>query len=211
MDKNLENYNLINYLKIIDLSLLNLFDYMDIENSQYVLDSKGRIILNLNPKTRDLLETLLISNINNSIYYNKVNIIVNTCLPKDNWHNIEQIIDKPGQKYIVIDDSIYVDTIKMNMFFDNFFKKIEKNNIFGNKRTSIALSNNVKFICFKSIDIYDTFYIVNSILSNFGIIKKDNFNYNLIRDGNNDFMHGTSFVSELYDEVRLMLMNKGII
>lgn len=209
--ESVETYNLINYLKIIDLSLLNLFDYVDYQNDLYV-DSDEKMVLNFNGKAKEILESLLIRNINNAAFYGKENIIVNTCIPKDNWRTIEQIVQKVGQKYIVTDESIYIDNIKMNMFFDNFFKRAENsNNFFNRKSNSIMLSSNIKFISFKSIDIYDAFRMINNILSNFGYIRKDDFNYNLIKDGNNVFMHGTSFVSELLDEVRLMLINKGVI
>ena len=52
-----ESYNFINYLKIIDLSLLNVFDYLDIndQDSSLIL-SDERIVLNLNSKTKKLLE-----------------------------------------------------------------------------------------------------------------------------------------------------------
>ena len=53
----LENFNFIDYSKIIDLSILNLLDYSDfIENACYYQENDDRLIVNLNPKNKKMLE-----------------------------------------------------------------------------------------------------------------------------------------------------------
>lgn len=212
MNKGLEIYNIINFLKIIDISLLNLFDYIDFENKSLITNDK--FIINFDNKIKNIFESLLIGNINNNINYGKINIIVNTCNPKENWRNLEQNINNNSFKYIITDKTVHVDQLRFNVFLDNFFKKNEKlnlNNNFYNNSKKLQISKNIKFMSFESIDVYDIFIIIDSILSNFGIVNKDNFNYNIINDGNHVFLHGSSFVDNLVDKVRLSLINKGVI
>ena len=91
----IENFNIINYIKIIDLSLLNLLDYSDISDIQYSHydENTNKIVIDINAESKKLLEGFIINNINNELYYNRVNIIVNTSNPMKNWRQY----DKPNQ------------------------------------------------------------------------------------------------------------------
>ena len=102
-----ENFNIINYLKIVDLSLLNIFDYLDFSNvTEDLTTIKDKWALTINPRTKKLLEGFIINNVNNSIYYGKTNILVNSCEPYNNWRNsIEKINSKFG-KCLISDDSL---------------------------------------------------------------------------------------------------------
>jgi hypothetical protein len=205
--KYLEQFNLINYLKIIDVSLLNIFDYLDLGNGSLTLvEQNNKLVLNLNAESKKLLESFVLNNLHNSIYYGKTNILVDTCSPKENWRHLEQILNKKQSKYILNDDSIYIDNISLNVFFSSIFKKMKKNLINFQKS-----NHKIFFLNFNTIDVYDSFLILNNILSTFGIVNKDNFNYNLIEDGNHDFFHGCEFLDELTENVRLILLKKGII
>lgn len=202
----LEKFNLINYLKIIDLSLLNIFDYLDLDNGPTLVEQNNKLVLNFNSDTKKLLESFVLNNLYNNIFYGKTNILIDTCFPKENWRCVEQILNKKCSKYILNDKSIYIDNTVLNTFFTSLFKKIERNN-------SLQKSNLNKlfFLNFKNIDLHDAFSILTKILSSFGIVNTDSFNYNLIEDGNHDFFHGCEFMDELIDNVRLNLLKKGIL
>lgn len=214
-----ESYNFINYLKIIDLSLLNVFDYLDIndQDSSLIL-SDERIVLNLNSKTKKLLEGFIINNINDSLYYGKTNILINTCSPYNNWRNQSNKIKL--EKCILIDESLYVDEILFNQFINELFKRLPNLNAkyssksytgFISSYINISSQKNVKYLNFNEIDIYDSYSILNSILSNFGIITSDELKYNIIKDGNIEFRHNTSCDSYIIDQVKNQLVNQGIL
>ena len=63
----LKNYNIINYIKIIDLSLLNLLDYSEIGDEKYSHfdENINKIVIDLNSNSKKLLEGFIINNINN--------------------------------------------------------------------------------------------------------------------------------------------------
>lgn len=218
-----EAYNFINYLKIIDLSLLNIFDYLDIndQDSSLVL-TDDKIILNLNSKSKKLLEGFIINNINDALYYGKTNILINTCSPYNNWRNSLEVKKNKKEKCILIDDSIYVDEVYLNQFINEIFKKLPTLNAAFTSRSyksqfisttyiNISSQKNVKYLNFEEIDIYDSFSILNSILSNFGTILMDDSKYNIIKDGNVEFRHNTSCESYIIDIVKNQLINQNIL
>ena len=59
----LEKFNLINYLKIIDLSLLNIFDYLDLDNGPTLVEQNNKLVLNFNSDTKKLLESFVLNNL----------------------------------------------------------------------------------------------------------------------------------------------------
>jgi hypothetical protein len=218
-----EAYNFINYLKIIDLSLLNIFDYLDFDDpdSSLVL-TDNKIVLNLNAKSKKLLEGFIINNINDALYYGKTNILINTCSPYNNWRNSLNNNKNKNEKCILIDESIYVDEVYLNQFINEIFKKLPTLNAaftqksFNNQFISTTFVNissqkNVKYLNFSEIDIYDSYSILNSILSNFGNILMDELKYNIIKDGNIEFRHNTNCESYIVDIVKNQLINQNIL
>ncbi len=215
--KVIESYNLINYLKIIDLSLLNLLDFIEINDA--VLSSSDKLILNLNATNRKLLEGFIINNINNETHYGKHNILVNSCRPIDNWRNKSTKDNVPMIQ--VKDRSILVDEIKLNNIAIKVFNMLPTltatfaKKVIGAKssiKTSITIQKDLKLLGFKNLDLNDSYYILNKLLSTFGFVNTDFINYNIICDGNNEYYHNiTSIGDELFDEVRGELMKEGII
>jgi hypothetical protein len=45
-----QTYNIINYIDIIDLSLLNFIDYLEVIEESYSLNEDGQLYLNLSRK-----------------------------------------------------------------------------------------------------------------------------------------------------------------
>lgn len=218
-----ENFNVINYLKIVDLSLLNIFDYLDFgANSNDIVLINDKMVLNLNNRTKKLLEGFIINNINNSIYYGRTNILVNSCEPYNNWRNsVEKLESKVG-KCLILDESLYVDELKLNTFLNNLFKRLPNINAklltkcFHKTFASyvnISSKGSIKYLDFKNIDIFDTYSILEEILSNFGILTIDDFKYNIIYDGNTKFCHSyhLKYDSSIIDMVKVQLIEQGII
>lgn len=224
----LKNYNIINYIKIIDLSLLNLLDYSDIgdEKYSYFDDNINKIVIDLNSNSKKLLEGFIINNINNELYYNRTNIILNTCNPIKNWRQYERGNALKVNKCVIKDDSIYIDEIKLNTFINSIFEKIPSKtailvkkeiSFLNNKRilssnVSIpVLNDEIKFLEFENIDLYDAEMILKHYLNNVGSLLISDLNYIIIRDGNYDYSHSQNISDMVLDNVRFQLLEKGII
>lgn len=227
-ETNLKDYNIINYIKIIDLSLLNLLDYSDIgdEKYSYYDDNVNKIVIDLNPNTKKLLEGFIINNINNELYYNRTNIIVNTCNPMKNWRQYERGKAVRLNKCVVKDESIYIDEIKLNSFINSIFEKIPSKTAvlvkkdlswFGNEKiisSNISIpivKENIKFLEFENVDLYDAALILKHYLNDIGSLLISDLNYIIIRDGNYDYSHSQNISNTVLDDVRFQLLEKGII
>ena len=220
----LENFNFIDYSKIIDLSILNLLDYSDfIENACYYQENDDRLIVNLNPKNKKMLEGFIINNINNELSYGKTNIILNSCHPNKNWRNITNKTNI--NRFNIIDDSIYISDIDLNAFSKDLFNRLPsitatliKKSGYGNvditsSHVSIMFGKKIKFLEFENLDIIDAYQVLNVLLSQFGDLTMSNFNYNnnIIKDGNCDFNHNSEISQDIIDNVRIKLIEKEII
>ena len=212
-----ESYNFINFLKIVDLSLLNILDYVEINESKLLIEKNDRLLLNLNSMSKKLLEGFIINNINNETYYGKRNILINTCKPVNNWRSFGKKVKT--SRIILKDESIYVDEIKLNNFIDDVFKRLpsmtavlSKKNFNDVSNIQVSIPKELKIIEFNEIDILDSYESMTKILSSFGYVNKDSINYNLIEDGNRRFHSGVDELSaELNKKVQFELMKKGII
>ena len=223
-DQVIDNFNIINYIKIIDLSLLNLLDYSDISDIQYSHfdDNTNKIVIDINNESKKLLEGFIINNINNELYYNRMNIIVNTCNPMKNWRQYERKKALRNNKCFVYDESIYIDEVKLNNFLNSTFEKLPTKEAVLVKRTSfknssissnisIPLNNNIKFLEFNDIDFYDVDTILKHYLSKIGNLLSTEPNYIIIKDGNFGYSHKEKISEEIFESVRLQLLEKGII
>ena len=83
-------FNIIDYIYIVDLSLLNYIDYIDVIEDAYQINDKQQFCLNLTARNKKILAEFIINNINNNIQYGKQNIIVNTCKPMQNWRQSQR-------------------------------------------------------------------------------------------------------------------------
>lgn len=216
-----ETYNFINYLKIVDLSILNLFDFIDINENKNIIEVNDKYVLNFNATCKKLLEGFVVNNINDSTYLNNRNILINTCSPYNNWRSINR--DKLNKSRISLaDDSIYIDEIKLNQFIDALFKRLPTLNATLNKKilyqkeitkTSVSIQKNIEFIEIKDIDQFDLYSILEKIFASFGgTVNRDcGFKYNIIKDNNVGILREEQVRDELFEEVRLTLIQKGII
>ena len=57
----MQNYNIIDYIQIIDLSLLNFIDYLEVIEDSYQINSDGQLHLNLNAKNKKILTGFIIN------------------------------------------------------------------------------------------------------------------------------------------------------
>ena len=227
------NFNIINFVQIVDLSLLNFLDYAYVNESQLYENADGKLVVNLDNENKKVLEAYIINNINDNIQYGKNNLIVNTCQPMQNWRQVERNHALKRCKYKIVDDSVYVDEIKLNQLADKIFRRLPKLTEHAIKKTFNALeytnadelreksvsdlikrlymSNNINFIEFEAVDIHDAYDAIKTCLMNIGDLNFLSFNYNVVADGNDDYMHCHSFPDEVLEDVRLNLKSKGII
>ena len=214
----MQSFNFINFIHIVDLSLLNFIDYSDVIEDSYQINEQGQLILNLNANTRKILAGFIINNINDNIQYGKTNIIINTCKPMQNWRQIQRTKAIRSYKYKIIDESIYIDEIKLNQYLDTIYFKLPSLNlnnipdVISNKSVlEFNIKNNVKCLQFDTLDIWDTYSLLKTLLSNVGSLTFDSLNYNIIIDGNYVYVHNSNFTDDIRDIVRLELLQKAIL
>lgn len=220
----MQNYNFINFIKIVDLSLLNFIDYVnytEVNSSDALLISNeyNQLQINLNPRGRKLITSLIINNINNQLHYGKMNIIVNTCKPMQNWRQYKRKAAIKSYKYVIQDDSIAIDLIKLNQWLDKLYNKLPNINVKNfnteylniSKLNNINTYNNIKFIEFNELDIWDAYKLLGDFLRYNGQLTFDKLNYNIITDGNHEYIHDSNYTDEIKENIRLQLIEKGII
>lgn len=217
MEKSLESYNLINYLKVVDTSVLSLLDYVDLNDTKLMLVDDDKLILKFNANCKRLLEGFVVNTINDSTYYGKHNILLNSCKPEKNWRNQNRKLKSVMLK--IKDESVYIDELKFNSFVADLYGRLPNISATLNKKNTwqnsvskipIYIQKDVEFLQFEDIDLLDSYAALDKILSSFGIVNKDDLNYNIIEDRNCDFSHD-GIVCELFERVRLELIKKGII
>lgn len=212
-------FNFINFIHIVDLSLLNFIDYSDVIDDSYHINEKNQLYLNLNAKNRKILSGFIMNNINDNIQYGKQNIIINTCKPMQNWRQSEREKAVRSYKYKFIDESVSIDEIKFNQYLDTIFFKLPSLNLHKlsetyighNDISNLSFQNRVKCLTFNTLDIWDSYSILKFLLSNIGSLTFDTLNYNILIDGNYIYEHNSNFPNELINNVRLELLEKGII
>ena len=220
----MQNYNFINFIKIVDLSLLNFIDYTSYadsysEEALLISNEYNQLQINLNPKARKLITSLILNNISNQIHYGKMNIIVNTCKPMQNWRQYKRKAAIKSYKYVIQDESIAVDLIKLNQWLDKLYTKLPTINVknfnteFLNitKLNNINTYNNIKYIEFNELDVWDAYRLLSDFLKYNGNLAFDKLNYNIISDGNREYAHDSIFTDEIKENIRLQRIEKGII
>ena len=185
-----------------------------------IVNDNDKLVLNFNAECRRLLEGFVINNINDSTYYGKTNILVYSCKPDANWRNEEKL---KSNRISIIDNSVLIDELKLNSFINTMFKKIPSMNATLSKidswtswkgkvtKIKVSLQKNVKFIMLDETDMIDSYFILDKILSSFGIVNKDDLKYNIIKDVNSCFSHECKVEDRLLEKVRSELIEKGVI
>ena len=219
----MQNYNFINFIKIVDLSLLNFIDYASYadnsEDALMITNEYNQLQINLNPKAKKLITSLIINNISSQIHYGKMNIIINTCKPMQNWRQYKRKAAIKSYKYIIQDESISIDLIKLNQWLDKLYNKLPTINIKNfnteflnlSKLNNINTYNNIKYIEFNELDIWDAYNLLGTFLKYNGQLTFDKINYNIIMDGNCEYFHDLIYTDEIKNNIRLQLLEKGII
>lgn len=213
----MQSFNFINFIRIVDLSILNFIDYLDVIDNSFTFNEYGQMVINLNAKGKKLLTEFIINNINDNLQYGKVNVIINTCKPMQNWRQIARNKAIRSYKYKFMDESIQIDEIKFNQFLDSIYKKLEKisiNNCNYDSENYIhfnKLKNKVKCLSFEELDIWDSYGILKLLLKDIGTISFDILNYTTIIDGNYEYAHDMVFDEDILESVRLELLKKEII
>jgi hypothetical protein len=209
----MQTFNIINYIDILDLSLLNFIDYGNVIDESCQIDAEdGLLHLSLTGKTKKILTELIINNINNNLQFGATNIIINTCKPMQNWRQTIRGNAVRSYKCKLIDDSIKFDEIQFNQFVDSIFKKIAKANLLNNTASHYR-NVNIKYIDSETIDITDIVFYLKHKLIYLGSVNYNTLNYNniIITDGNCDYNHGLECPDEIEETIRRNLLEKGIL
>ena len=211
-------YNFINFIHVVDLSLLNFIDYSDLIEGSCLYQDDGKLHLTLNSKTKKFLTSFIVDNINNSLHYGKTNIVINTCKPMKNWRQTVRKTAVRNNKYCITDESIYIDELKLNSFADAIFNKLTKLDLNKvNRETqelgkeALKLNPNVNYLSFDTIDLWDANILAKTLLTNIGSLTFDPVTYNIIQDGNNVYEHSLGIPSQIIDSFRLILTQKGLL
>ena len=217
----MQAYNIINYVHIVDLSILNYIDYLELIEETYQINDEGQLHLNLTGKNKKILTGLILNNINDHIQYGKQNIIINTCKPMQNWRQSLRGNAVRAYKYKFIDNSISVDLIKFNQFVDDLFEKLPTlnvkkitNHLLSEERLlSFNFQNKLKCIEVDNLDSNDLETVLNKLLIQLGSVNFNTINYNniIIIDGNHEYAHGSSCPGDIEETVRRNLLEKGIL
>ena len=208
-----------NYRDVINYAVMR---YLDQENNFIYVDNKIYIDIRSN-SVKKRLQYNIIDCLLDHYTYNKENILLNTCKPLNNWREPlpnDIITDQYNYKYNISDDSVYVDLNLFNRFLDNLFKKIPKiidaeyQQDENDARLLINKKKQFTLIEFQNIDITDILSIFKNHYQDLSITILNNtiFNYNIIED-NNDvvYMHGGDINITLLEQIRLTLIEKGIL
>lgn len=211
-------YNFINFIHVVDLSLLNFIDYSDLIEGSCLYQDDGRIHLTLNAKTKKFLTSFVVDNINNALHYGKTNIVINTCKPMKNWRQTIRKSAVRNNKYCITDESIYIDELKLNAFVDSIFDKLPRldlnkvnNDTKELRKHVLKLNPNVSYLTFDTIDLWDANSLSKMLLTNVGSLTFDPVSYNLIKDGNQAYNHTSEYPQEIIDTFRLILTQKGLL
>ncbi len=214
----MQSYNFINFIHVVDISLLNFIDYYELENGTLPINENGQIYLALTTTNKKILTSFIIDNINSLLHYGKINVVINTCKPMKNWRQYSRNAAVRNYKYKILDDSVYIDELKFNSFIDHIFNhlpkiNIKKINILRDQigKYPISINSNIHYLEFQNIDITDIKNLTNMLLANIGSITFDLTNYNIIDDGNMIYEHNSSYSNEIIDEFRLTLAQNGLI
>lgn len=221
----MQNFNFINFVKILDLSLLNYIDYTNYDafyskDALLCTNDLGQMQINMTAESRKILISLILNNINNSINYGKTNIIINTCKPMQNWRQYERNSAIRSYRYVIQDESVAIDLIKFNQWMDKLYNKLPKLNIknFSNEYLNNKILNNIDiyrqnilYIEFNELDVFDAYALLKEYLKYNGSLTFDDINYNIIADGNREYFHDLIFPDYIKDSVRHQLNSKGII
>lgn len=218
----MQYYNFINYIHIVDLSLLNFIDYSEVIQGSYQLVN-DKFVINLNAKTKKILIAFILNNINDAIQYGYKNVIINTCKPMMNWRREIRNRAIRSYKYLIQDESVQLDLIKLNQFLEKTFERLPHYNINSLKKECninndiVNLSNlesvfgNVNFIELEDVDIYDAYPIIKNMFSSIGSVTFDTLRYNIINDGNCVYEHNLNFPDEILKNCHLQFLQKGLI
>ena len=190
--------NVISYIGIVNTAL---YKYIDSYPIQYV---DNKIFINLTRTTTDVLTYLILDEIKSMYYAYRPNLLLNSCNTTDNWRSKNEDNENINiSKYKLIDDSILIEESKFYAFLDRVFINAPK---FLAKEGNVYKRFDIKLIHNSDIDAIDVKFICNTYYDNVSFINFDNYNYNIIEDGNSEFYHKGNIPDFIIDRVRLIFL-----
>lgn len=160
---------LVRFSDICSNAMLDVID--DVYCKSYFIGAEGIVInLTLN-RNKKLFRYFLNEQLTAMTNYGKVPIITNTCRPWDNWRQNERGRAVRASKYVILDDSVRIDTKCLERLVDSCWKDISKNH---------------RILQFEEIDTFDIHEIAINIIGErfvtdvrpeFRIIEDSNYMY----------------------------------
>ena len=217
----MQHFNIINFIHIVDVSILNFIDYLDVIEDSYPVNEYGQLTINLTSKNKKILTGFITNSINNNIQFGKHNLIINTCKPMQNWRQNLRGCAVRSYKYKLIDESIHIDIIKFNQFIDSIFLKLPTLNLDKVSKTYLGendilkfnFQNKIKCLQFEEIDNIDSINLLNVLLNSLGNVIYNTLNYTnlIVTDGNYEYAHSSGCPDEIVNSIRRNLLEKGIL
>lgn len=167
-------------------------------NDLYVPDSDPSDYMDLAGGGGDLLRHYIRNQLKDDYHYGSHNIIINTCLPADNWRAEERGGPIEGGKYVIADDSVSVDIELLDGILNEEWLTLVKKGV-----------NSYHFINHNNLDILDLTTIISLELRCQTAVRP--YKYLLLMDGNGEYIHYNTIKTSFHTEMEIMLRGMGIL
>ena len=167
--------SIINYSEILSEALLNVLD-------SSCLNDEEIILLNLkNKNNKDIFKQTLDRSIKNVLSNNfgKVNILIKSCKPYNNWRKELRGHALKAYTYSLIDNEIRYDKRHLDSFIMSQYKKLTKNKTQVNKIFHLA-QDELDYLDIKNVIKY---FVGENFISEY------KSSYNILEDNNLNYIH----------------------
>ena len=172
--------NIVDYVQLCSESLLCVID-----NEHYCTDTSYIYLDFGNKKVKQLFRYYIQSQLKAKYYYGQYNMVINSCFPKDNWRQIDNL------KYIVTDESIKIDICKFEQYTEWCFRDLQQ------------CVKEFSFLQHKEVDFVDTVYIIQKVYGHTPTKRKM---FSILDDGNNIVDHTIDIPRYIFQTVENSLL-----
>ncbi len=167
-------------------------------NDLYVPDSDPSDYMDLDGGGGDLLRYYVSLQLKDDYHFGSHNMIVNTCLPSDNWRVEERGGPVECPRFVLSDESVGLDQDAANRILNSEWNRLVKEG-----------SGSYKFISHSNLDIVDLTCIISGLLGCQTVVRP--YKYLLLRDGNEEYIHYHTLKNSFHTEMEIMLRGMQIL
>jgi len=167
-------------------------------NDLYIPDSEPSAYMDLDGGGGELLRYYISLQLKDEYHYGSHNMVVNTCLPADNWRGEERGGGVGDPRFVLTDESVGLDQEAVNKIL--------------NKEWSILCEKghgSYHFIYHNNLDIFDLTTILSRILGCKPVIRP--YKYLLLKDGNVEYIHYDTLKKSFHTELEIMLRGMRVL